>query len=325
MTVVQLADKQRKIPKSVISQMETMLFTNEQALSWVIPPFQRPLRVNEKVRALAEDLKENGGFIGGILTLGKLKGDRNIYVVDGQHRIEAFKLSELPEAIADVRTCTYESMAEMADDFVLLQQALVRMRPDDVLRGLEGSTHALQVIRKTCPFVGYDQIRKGNNSAPIVSMSAALKLWNGSKPETPARHSGATTAMLVAREMDDLEVTNLCKFLHLAHTAWGRDAAYARLWNGLNLCLCMWLYRRLVLQHDRSSSKRAAILNQEQFKKCLMSISANPEYIDWLGGRVLSDFHRLPCYRRLKSMFAARLKEEGVENPKFPSPAWSVS
>ena len=323
MTVVQL-DKTRKIPKSAISNMETMLFTRDQATSWVVPPFQRPLRINDKVRALAEDLKTNGGFISGVLTLGKLKGDRVTYVVDGQHRIEAFKISELPEAIADVRTCTYDSMADMADDFVMLQQSLVRMRPDDVLRGLQASTHSLQVIGKTCPFVGYDQIRKGNDRAPIVSMSAVLKLWNGSKPETPARHSGSTTATMVAKEIDDLEVTNLCKFLHLAHGAWGRDANYARLWNGLNLCLCMWMYRRLVLQQDRTA-KRAAVLNTEQFKKCLMAISANAEYIDWLGGRILTDFHRLPCYRRLKAIFAARLKSEGMDNPKFPSPAWSVS
>lgn len=166
MTVVQL-DKTRKIPKSAISSMETMLVARDQATSWVIPPFQRPLRINDKVRSLAEDLKANGGFISGVLTLGKLKGDRLIYLVDGQHRVEAFKISELPEFIADIRTCTYDSMADMADDFVLLQQSLVRMRPDDVLRGLEASTHSLQVIGKTCPFVGYDQIRKGNDRAPM--------------------------------------------------------------------------------------------------------------------------------------------------------------
>lgn len=315
----------RKIPKSAISKMETMLFSRGEAMSWAVPTFQRPLRVNEKVRALSEELKTNGGFISGVLTLGKLKNDRTTYIVDGQHRIEAFKMADLGECIADVRTCTFDSMADMADEFVLLQQALVRMRPDDVLRGLEGSTHMLQVIRKTCPFVGYDQIRRGTSEhAPIVSMAAIIKSWHGSKPDTPSRVTGSLTASAIVREVDEIEVTNLCKFLHVAHAAWGRDETFGRLWNGLNISLCMWTYRRTVLDQDRVGAKRASILTTELFKKCLMSLSADHEYIDWLGGRTLTDFHRAPCYRRLKGMFSARLKAEGIDSPRLPSPAWAV-
>ena len=51
-------------------------------------------------------------------------------------------------------------MAEMGDAFVALNSRLVNMRPDDILRGLEGSIPALQEIRASCPFVGYDQIRQ---------------------------------------------------------------------------------------------------------------------------------------------------------------------
>ena len=42
----------------------------------------------------------------------------------------------------------------MAEDFVILNTALVRMGPDDVMRGLEGSVPTLQKIREVCPFVG---------------------------------------------------------------------------------------------------------------------------------------------------------------------------
>jgi ParB-like nuclease domain len=317
---------QRKVPKSAISQMETMLFTRTDVTSWIVPPFQRPLRVNEKVRALAEDLKKNGGLITGVLTLGRLKGDRSTYIVDGQHRLEAFKISELPEAIADVRTCSFDNIAEMADEFVLLQQSLVRMRPDDVLRGLEGSTPSLQIIRKTCPFVGYDQIRRNSEHSPVVGMSMVLRAWAGSKNDTPVSHkAGATSAQLI-KEMEGLEVTNLCKFLHLAHSAWGHDGNYGRLWSALNIGICMWMYRRVVLDEDHTGSKRATILNTDQFKKCLMSISAAPDYIDWLANRNLSDHHRAPAYRRIKAMFATRLKEDGItEQARFPSPAWAAS
>jgi hypothetical protein len=315
----------RAIPKSAISKMETMLFSRDDVSTWIVPPFQRPLRVNDKVRAVAEELKANGGFIQGVLTLGKLHNDKGTYIVDGQHRIEAFKISELPEAIADVRTVTFDSLADMAEEFVLLQQALVRMRPDDILRGIEASTRSLKIIRETCPFVGYGYVARSTSlTSPLVSMAVVLRHWAGSQPETPVPHKSSVTSTQLAHEMDDLEVTNLCKFLHVAQSAWGRDPSYARLWSGLNLGLCMWMYRRLVLDIDRTA-KRAMILNTDQFKKCLMSISADGEYIDWLSGRSLTDHHRMPCYRRLRAIFGTRLKEEGVDAPKFPSPAWAVS
>jgi hypothetical protein len=319
-----LTQTTRKIPKSAISQMETMLFSREQASAWVVPPFQRPLRINDKVRAVAEDLRVNGGFIEGVLTLGKLKNDKATYIVDGQHRIEAFKISELPEAIADVRTCTFDSLADMADQFVLLQQSLVKMRPDDVLRGLEASTHSLQVIRKTCEFVGYDQVRRNGQYSPVVGMSAALRAWGGSSMETPVSHKAGATSGHLAKEIDDLEVTNLCKFLHVAYSAWGHDAGYGRLWSALNMGLCMWLYRRIVLDQDRTA-KRSIILTHDQFKKCLMSVSAAADYVDWLANRSMTDHHRGPAYRRLKTIFTARLREEQIsDSPKFPQPAWAV-
>lgn len=315
----------RTIPKSAISKMETMLFTREDATSWIVPPFQRPLRVNDKVRAVAEELKANGGFIAGVLTLGRLHNDKGTYIVDGQHRIEAFKISELREAIADVRTVTFDNMADMAEEFVLLQQSLVRMRPDDILRGIEASTRSLKIIRETCPFVGYGLVtRNGSQNSPVISMAVVLRYWVGSEGETPVANKTGSSSAQTAHEIDDLEVTSLCKFLHVAHAAWGRDPSYGRLWGGLNIGLCMWMYRRLVLEVDRTG-KRAVILNTEQFKKCLMSVSADSEYIDWLSGRTLSDHHRMPCYRRLRAIFAARLKEDGIDAPKFPKEAWTVS
>lgn len=317
--------KRVKPQKTVSSRMETRVFSRHEAEGWVVPSFQRPLRVNEKVRALAEELKANGGILSGVITLGKLPNDKVDYLVDGQHRREAFLISELPEMLSDVRTCMFDDHADMADEFVRLQQSLVRMRPDDILRGLEGSTRSLKIIRQACPFVGYDQLRRGSNSGPIVGMSVALRFWTGTATETPTANKTGATAAQQAREIDEGEVTNLCKFLHIAHSAWGHDQSYARLWAGLNLGMCMWMYRRLVLDQDRLGNKRAMILREEQFKKCLMEVSAHADYIDWLGGRVLSDHHRSPCYRRLKVLFAKRLKEEKIDNPRFPQPAWATA
>lgn len=315
----------QKTPKTVSSRMETRVFSREEVEAWIVPAFQRPLRVNEKVRALAEEMKQNGGILSGVITLGRLPNDKADYLVDGQHRREAFLISNLPEMLSDVRTCMFDNLADMADEFVRLQQSLVRMRPDDILRGLEGSTRSLLIIRETCPFVGYDQIRRvGSDRASIVSMAMVLRFWTGSEGETPQSNKYSATAGQLAKEMNDLEVTTLCKFLHLAHACWGHDKGYARLWGGLNLGMCMWLYRRLVIDQDRST-KRSVHLNTDMFKKCLMAMSAEPDYTDWLSGRSLSDHHRNPCYRRIKTIFTKRLKEEQIDNPKFPSPAWASS
>lgn len=314
-----------KPAKTVNSRMETRVFSRAEVEAWVLPPFQRPLRVNEKVRALAEEMKQNGGILSGVITLGRLPNDKANYLVDGQHRREAFVISELPEMLTDVRTCIFDDIGEMSDEFVRLQSSLVRMRPDDILRGLEATTRSLKIIRDRCPYVGYDQLRRGGAQGAIVGMSITLRLWSGSRPETPVANKGGVTAAQMAKEIDDLEVSNLCKFLDAAHASWGHDPSYARLWAGLNLGMCMWLYRRLVLDQDRSSNKRAMILTTEQFKKCLMAMSAEDDYTDWLGGRSLSDHHRNPCYRRIKSIFSKRLKEERIDNPRFPQPAWASS
>lgn len=310
-------------PKSDQSRMDTLLITPEMVSAWKIPLFQRPVRVNAKVQAVIETIK-NSETIEGVLTLGALKsGPTQLYIVDGQHRIEAFKLSELTMAIADVRVCVFADMTEMAEEFVRLNSSLVKMRPDDILRGLESSVPVLKAIRKACEFVGYDHIRRGSTS-PILSMSALLRCWSAASYETPAPSGGLSAAGL-AQSIDQASVQNLIAFLSTAHAAWGRDHEYYRLWGNLNLAICMWLWNKLVIDRDRFGNKRYAVLNIPEFKRCLMSISADRDYLEWLPGRNLSDRDRSPAYTRLKSIFARRLSEDsGGRKPSLPAPAWAT-
>lgn len=312
----------REAPKAVQSRMETLIISPMMVNTWKIPPFQRPLRVNEKVRTVTEQIKKTEA-IEGVITLGKLKGDPSFWTVDGQHRIEAFKLSELKEAIADVRLVMFDTMGEMADEFVRLNSSLVKMRPDDILRGLESSTPALQTIRRSCEFVGYDNIRRSGTS-PVLSMSTLIRCWIASTYETPATSQGGSAAT-VAQNLDQGSVQNLIAFLATAHAAWGRDPEYFRLWGNLNLTLCMWLWNKLVMDQDRFGSKRYAVLNVQMFKKCLMSVSADTDYVSWLSGRNLGDRDRSPCYMRLKAIFARRIQEETLDGkkPMLPAPAWA--
>jgi hypothetical protein len=312
----------KEAPKSQQSRMETIIVNQAMVTNWKIPAFQRPLRVNDKVRIVAEQLKKSE-TIEGVLTLGKLRNDPAHYIVDGQHRIEAFKLSEVEEAIADVRVIIFDTMSDMADEFVRLNSNLVKMRPDDILRGLESSTPSLKQIRKSCEFVGYDQIRRGK-SGPIVSMSALLRCWSASTFETPASSNSGLSAGSLAQSLDQTGVQNMIAFLATAHAAWGRDPEYYRLWGNLNLSLCMWLWNRLVIDRDRFGNKRYAVLTPTEFKKCLMSLSADGDYLTWLPGRNLNDRDRSPCFGRIKSIFTRRLGDEnGGKRPSLPSPAWA--
>ncbi len=307
-------------PKSVRSKMDTLILTAEIIDGWSHPPFQRPLKVNERVRNIANELTQNGGVIDGVLTLATIMGEDTVYLLDGQHRIEAMRISTLPKCIADVRICQFDTMAEMGDEFVKLNSAIVKMNPDDVLRAMEGNVPIIHNIREACPFVGYANVRRGGVAKSVLSMSAALKLWLGSARETPSLPT--TSAIASAREIPASSAQDLIRFLSLARQAWGGEAQNFRLWTSLNLGLCMWLYRKLLMDKDRGL-KRYVVLNPDLFKKCLMSVAANADYVDWLVGRALSERDRAPCYARLKAIFIQRLRLElHTDKVMMPQPPW---
>lgn len=302
--------------KATRTVVDTIGFTREEAANWILPPFQRPLRMNEKVRALAETIRNDGGVIPGIVTFGILSNVR--YLLDGQHRREAFLISEKEQGFADARTCYFDSMAEMGEEFVKLNSRLVVMRPDDMLRGMEGMLDCLQKIREACPFVGYDNVRRGT-SAPVLSMSLCLRAWEQSRSEVPNNTCASGLVLANAMHTDDAKL--MCNFLKACYTAWGRDEEYVRLWSSLNLILCMWLYRRTVLVKH---SPRTTKLTTEQFVKGLLSLSASSPYLDWLVGRRIGERDRAPGYSRITQLFGTRLQSEFKEKIQFPRPAWAL-
>ena len=313
----------KRAPTEQRSRSDTLVITQAVLKSWKSPPFQRPLRENEKVRALIEELKVNGGVLPGVITLGQLSKDRATYIIDGQHRLHAFEVSELREIYADVRIIDFDSVDEMGEEFVKLNSSLVRMRPDDVLRGLEASHKTLQLIRHLCPFVGYDQIRRNNTNSPVVGMSATLRCWAASLRETPS--ASTETAFAMASQITVEEARHLADFLNIALRAWGREYENSRLWGGLNLTLCMWLYRRLVLSpEEKRGQKRFARISANQFEKCLLGLAGTAQYVDWLWGRQLGERDRAPCYRRIREAFTSRMNADGLRNTKLPGPPWAI-
>lgn len=303
-------------PKTMKSTMDTVIINSDGLKSWKAPPFQRPLRINPKMQAIAEELKHNGGVIPGVLTIGILNKEK--YLIDGQHRVEAFKMSGLGEAYADMRICHFDSMAEMGDEFVNLNTQIVKLRPDDLLRGLEGSVQGLQVVRKQCPFIGYDMIRRGERS-PILSMSLALRTWNASSQEVPS--SAGMSAQKITDRLDSDEANRIAHFYSTCYTAWGRDPEYFRVWGSLNTAIVAWLWRRTVISPPVNS--RTTRFTPQQFTSGMRALTASADYMDWLVGRSLTDHDRGPCYERVKTLLTKRLQPDFNQKIILPAPPWS--
>ncbi len=299
------------------TKTDTILITKEVIDGWKNPPFQRPLKVNEILRKIATSLREDGGVIPGVITLGIL--GRDTYVIDGQHRIAAFRMSECEEGYADVRIRQCADMSELSEEFISLNSRIVNMKPDDFLRGLEESTPSLRLIRSKCPFVGYDNIRRSDKS-PILSMSTLLKTWIGAAAETPTVTSESAKSLLDRITKEEAEL--ISDTLKLLDRAWGRSTEFAKLWNSLNLSLCFWLYRNCVL---KQYSQRAVKMDKEQFVRCMMALTSDGDYVNWLFGRAARERDRSPAYARIKSIVTRRLNHESTTGKKanLPAPAWS--
>lgn len=304
------------------TKMDTIQLTPSLIETWKKPPFQRTLLVNTRVREVVDAIKESGGIVPGILTLGII--GKETYLVDGQHRIEAYKLSGLKEGYADVRLHWFESIADMAKEFEELNSALVNWKPDDILRARESYMPALQHLRTVCPFIGYTMIRR-STGAPLISMSAVLRCWFGSETEVPL--AGTKSSRTAADRLTMEEANGLAAFLELPSTAWGRDAEFFKLWGNLTLCLTMWLYRRTVIQPYTPATTR---LTRDQFRLGLQALSADERFLEYLVGRGLNDTSRAPTYNRIKILFAARLEagvggktKAGHTKVRLPTPSWA--
>ncbi len=295
---------------------DTWEFTPAIAKTWESPPFQRPLRENDKVIAAAEEIKTNGGVISGTFTIGIF--DKRKWLVDGQHRRSAFYRSGCPIGYVDVRIIHFDSMADMADEFVRVNSRLVNMRPDDMVRGMEASCEPIAKLRRRCPFVGYDNIRR-NDRSPVVAMAQLLRCWAGAGNDTP--RTGGVSAAQLAQQFTMEDCDQLAQFLDCAFTAWGRDIQNARLWSTLNLTLCMWLFRKI---HLTSYSTKTQRVDRELFVKCLMQVSAAEIYVAWLVGRQLCTRDISPTYSRLKGLFTARIESETGKKAYLPAPSWAT-
>lgn len=317
MSTIKLVKPSSNEEKQTKTTMDTVELHPKLAASWKTPPFQRALKINGKVLECAEEIKRAGGVLPGVITVGVL--DQETYIVDGQHRLAAWLATGLPIGYADVRMHWFTTVAEMAEEYVRLNSQLVRLRPDDIMRGMEPSSPALQKIRQKCGFIGYDIVRR-SEKAPVLSMSMFVRTWVGAKTDVPGKTISAVGALAM---LDETETAQGIEFAATCFEAWRRDVEYARLWGALNLILCAWLYRRLVLGDRLQATSRSAGLTRDEFRKCLLALSAESDYLDYLVGRNLGDRDRAPAYARVKTIFQRRYLAETGRTVRLPAPAWA--
>jgi hypothetical protein len=277
--------------------------------------FQRDLETTRKVRDLAEEIKHTQE-VPGTLLLGVLNGEK--YLVDGQHRREAFFLSGLVEAIFTLKITHFRDFAEMSEAFTKANEQLRRMTPDDRLRALAVTHYPLQRVTEECPWVGYSGASRRKDTGAFLSMSAALHGWVGSSKETPSTGKGGVIDL--ARGLSQGDAEELIAFLKAAYEAWARIEEYFKLWGEVNLIMCMWLWRRAVRVDldKRSRLKKSSVLTRDQFVKGLRGLAANDDYLDWLPGKRMGDRDRGNCYTRIKQTFIGALGSKIV----FPQPSW---
>jgi hypothetical protein len=133
---------------------------------------------------------------------------------------------------------------------------------------------------------------------------------------------GGFGAVIVAGQLDHEETIKLMQFLNLCFSAWRRDTEYRTLWGSLNMILCAWLYRRIVIGGAGKGLSRATRMTQEQFRAGLQSLSAG-EYMEYLVGRRVSDHDRAPAYNRIKNIFAKRYLTDTKQRLLLPQPTWA--
>ncbi len=317
MTMTNVIPLKTKSQKATGSSTDTIALDLDKVKSWKRPSFQRDIKRTKRFDECVEYIKANDGVLPGIITLGVLDGTGEVYKIDGNHRCECFVESGCKVGYADVRY-VYGSMEDFAAEYSRLNEQISRTNPDDRLRAAAVGNHKIERLRSSCKVVSFSSTKRRGKTS--VSMSSLLRAWNNACRDTPAARGKAAAAVDIMEEMDNFTLDHLINLINACENSFGREGEYASLWGQLNMTTVMWLYVQMVMNKPTSAKLRQ--LTPQLFEKCLLSVSADEKYVDWLRGRNAS-IHRGPCYMKVKERFTSRLKEETGERYNLPQPEWA--
>jgi len=87
--------------RSTRTTLDTIEVTPDLVRSWKLPPFQRLLKVNPKVLAIAQAIRKDDGVMPGVFTIGVLNKER--YIAQGLKLI-ANAIGDLAEAVRESKS-----------------------------------------------------------------------------------------------------------------------------------------------------------------------------------------------------------------------------
>lgn len=291
---------------------EVVVVTVALVNSWERPDFQRMFKQTKNVVDATNQIGRTEE-IPGTIWIGVWEG--RSYVVDGQHRIEAFLGANIAEALASVAFKAFDSYDAMARFYRMINTPLRSFSAQDNLKAAAVEYESLRIIEREATFASWYKPKR--NSGKTIQISSMVRFWGMARSDAPG---GSAQVVAVAAGMNKLAAHRLCVFGSLCHDAWGTDSGYAALWGGLNFPVVLWLYARTVLR-DPEPSLRVTRLDQPAFKKALVSL-CDESYVDWLRGRNSLQNFRSPCYNKIKQRFKATLEKRG-ERLTLPSPDWA--
>ena len=245
------------------------------------PPCQRFVSKTKRVERLTEEMLKTGRLgVGILLVMGLPNGE--VHLVDGNHRIEAFRNSGLKSIIVSVQTKSAKTYKDIAEEYIRCQCSLKTSTVDDKLKGIAVGHPPLQKIAQFCTFVTYK--RASTRSDCLISMSDVVHCWFDASTNPPTRYSGDKGIPIeeCAKLITDKDAACIIEWLLVCQISLG--TVNRVLWAPLNMTLCLWLYKQMVKGGCKGPCTRLKIA---EFGRGLAGL-VNMKYTNYLKGLKLT-------------------------------------
>jgi hypothetical protein len=273
---------------------------------WKVPPFQRHILLNKRFFTLVAEFRQTHCLPYGTLLIGCWNSI--LYVVDGNHRMAACIESGVPAIRANVQYVRFDTYVAMVAAYNKVQIPIKVSTPNDRLKVLADLHPPLQSIANACNFVTFSKAAAGQ-AGQLLTMSMLIQVWEWSKVNPPRPFGGASLEDL-AKPLTQVDADNLIIFFQLCRFRFGLSPA---LWRAQNLALCLWLYRRLVLQENVDGEKWSN-LTPAEFSVGLAGL-VNGLYETCVTGKQLSsDADRNRIWAKLVQGFRLSMKQNLSRN-----------
>lgn len=311
------------------SRVVKIKLTPDVIKSWLTPYWQRPVRFNAKGRQLTEDIKLTRK-LDSVMIVGVVKkrnGKFDLYLVDGHHRKAAFLRSGAPYMDIDVKFVYVDKVEELSPLYLNCQEQITKSTANDNLQGLAVTNEVLQHIKSKCEFITYEGVRLGT-IAHSINMSTVVQIWYDSMLDPPKKNTLTPSVSIteLAKKLTVDDADHIVQFMTLCRDNFEFKKLSSGLWLHINLVLCLWLFRVLVLREvwEGGEVYKVKHLTPRQFGVGLLGLKNDKYYLTLMRKKLNSSVDRKEAYQSIAKLFASNLRSCGVvSNPKLPRPQWA--